>query len=65
MFGEREKREEKGGREGGMRVLEVEKQQRQASAAMLLSQASTPPPRVPAHSDTPTVSGASGFLWAL
>lgn len=60
MFGERERREAKGRKEGWvMRVLEVEEQQRQAGAAMLFSQASTP------LSDAPRVSGASGFLQAF
>lgn len=46
MFGKREKRgKKKGG--GVMQVLEVEKQQRQTGAAMLLSQASTSLPGCP------------------
>lgn len=44
MFGERERRQAKG--RGGW-VLELEEQQRQAGAAMLLSQASTPLPGYP------------------
>lgn len=67
MFGGKEKkgeakREVKG---VGMRAREVEKQQRQACAITLPSQSSTPLPGHPLTQTSLSVSGASGFLWAL
>lgn len=73
MFGGKEKRRQRRRGVGGgvwglgggeMRALEVETQQTGKCCYASLPGINTSP-WVPAHSDTPSVSGASGFLGAL